>query len=434
MLKVIDICKRIEGHGDIKILVQNDEISLVNFEFPIYRGFENFLVGKSLLDIPKIVSRVCGLCYTSQAIASCKAIEDLYNVKVSTQTKLLRRILMSAEMIKSHSMSFFFQTLPDLLNIFNITQKTTSPYDLINYDPKLTTNIYELIKIGNEINNLFGSRSVHLISLIPGAVIYSPSKKNISIAKKKFQSALISLEWIIEKFIELFSNQTPPNEFCTPNLIYLGLSKIGNYSRYSGKLSIKENNKNMIDFEKHNYSSYFEKEPDLRGIDFHFDTKKNVIVGPISRYNIIENYGSDEIQTYIEYFDKLWKNNILFANFIRLLEMYIESFQSLQILDDPDLHTKQNFPSLSSIKNSDGIGVIEAPRGILIHHYHLNKSNSIDRVKLFVATEFNIPLINYMITNYAIMLFEKTGDINLVKNNVQRLIRAFDPCISCTTH
>jgi NAD-reducing hydrogenase large subunit len=114
--------------------------------------------------------------------------------------------------------------------------------------------------------------------------------------------------------------------------------------------------------------------------------------------------------------------------------MYIESFQSLQILDDPDLHTKHNFPSLSSIKNSDGIGVIEAPRGILIHHYHLNKSNSIDRVKLFVATEFNIPLINYMITNYAIMLFEKTGDINLVKNNVQRLIRAFDPCISCTTH
>ncbi|MFX1495237.1 MAG: nickel-dependent hydrogenase large subunit, partial [Promethearchaeota archaeon] len=190
VLKVIDICKRIEGHGDIKILVQNDEISSVNFEFNIYRGFENFLIGKTLLDIPKIVSRICGLCYTSQAIASCKTVENIYNIKVSEQTKLLRRILMGAELIKSHTMSFFFQTLPDLLSIFNLNQKTTNPYDLINYNPQLTTNIYELIKIGNEINNLFGGRSVHLISLIPGGVIYTPSKKNISIAKKKFQNAL----------------------------------------------------------------------------------------------------------------------------------------------------------------------------------------------------------------------------------------------------
>jgi NAD-reducing hydrogenase large subunit len=434
MLKVIEVCKRIEGHGDIKILLQNDEISLVNFEFEIYRGFENFLVGKALLDLPKIVSRICGLCYTSQTIASCKAIEDLYKIKVSPQTKLLRCILMNAEMIKSHSMSFFFQTLPDLLNIFNITHKTTNPYDLINFDPKLTTNIYELIKIGNEINNLFGSRSVHLISIIPGAVIYYPSKKNISIAKKKFQSALINLEWIIEKFIELFSHQTPPSEFTTPNLIYLGLSKFGNYSRYSGKLSIKENNKNMIELEKHNYSSYFEKEPDLRGIDFHFNNKSNVIVGPISRYNINENYGIDEIQTYLDYFDKSWKNNILFANFIRLLEMYMESYQSIQSLDNPDLTIKEKAPSLNTVKDAEGIGVIEAPRGTLLHHYYVNNHNTIDRIKLFVATEFNIPLMNTMITNYAKGLFEKTGDINLVKTNVQRIIRSFDPCISCATH
>ncbi len=434
MLKVIDICKRIEGHGDIKILIQNDEISLVNFEFNIYRGFENFLIGKTLLDIPKIVSRICGLCYASQAIASCKTVEDIYNVKVSEQTKLLRRILMGAELLKSHSMSFFFQTLPDLLSIFNLNQKTTNPYDLINYNPQLTTNIYELIKIGNQINNLFGGRSVHLISLIPGGVIYSPSKKNISIAKKKFQNALINLEWIIEKFIELFSHQPPPKEFCTPNLIYLGLTNFSNYNRYSGKLSIKEHNKSMIEFEKYDYSSYFGKEPDLLGIDFYFNNNKNVIVGPFSRYNLNGNSDIDEIQTYLEYFDKQWKSNILFLNFIRLLEMYLECFQSLQMLDDPQLNTTQKIPSLNLVKKIDGIGVIEAPRGLLIHHYHLKKNNYIDRVKLLVATEFNIPLINEMITNYARELFQKTGDINLVKNNVQMIIRTFDPCISCATH
>ncbi|MFX1379950.1 MAG: nickel-dependent hydrogenase large subunit [Promethearchaeota archaeon] len=434
MLKVIDVCKRVEGHGEIKILMQNDEISLINFEFNIYRGFENFLIRKKLLDLPKIVSRICGLCYASQAIASCKAIEDIYNIKVSEQAKSLRSILMTAELIKSHSMNFFFQTLPDLLNIFNFSQKTITANDLINYNPQLTTNIYELIKIGNEINNLFGGRSVHLISPIPGGIIYSPSKKNISIAKKRFQSALFNLEWIIQKFIELFSDQIPPEEFETPNLIYLGLSNLRNYNRYSGMLSLKETNRNIIEFEKQNYSSYFGKEPDLRGIDFYFENKKKIIVGPFSRYNINENYGTDDIQTYLEYFDKQWKKNILFANFIRLLEMYIESYQSLQMLDNPDLNHKQEIPPLNAIKKYDGIGVIEAPRGILLHHYYINNHNSIDRVKLFVATEFNIPLINEMITNYAQKLFEKTGDINLVKNNVQRIIRSFDPCISCATH
>ncbi|MFX1309257.1 MAG: nickel-dependent hydrogenase large subunit [Promethearchaeota archaeon] len=434
MLKVIDVCKRVEGHGNVKILIQNDDISLVNFEFDIYRGFENFLIGKRLLDIPKIVSRICGLCYASQAIASCKAIEDIYNIKVEEQTILLRRLLMIGELIKSHTMNFLFQTLPDLLLIFNLTQKILSPYELINYNPQLTSKLYDLIKIGNEINNLFGGRSVHLISPLPGGIIYSPSRKNIILARKYFQKALINLEWIIEKFIELFSNQVPPKEYYNQHFIFLGLSNHGNYDRYLGTLKIKENNKNLIEFEKENYSSYFGKEINLRGIDFYFKIEENIIVGPFSRYNIVENYGVDEINTYLEYFNKSWENNILITNFIRLLEMYIESFQGLKILDEPSLNSRKKLPSLNSIKNSDGIGVIEAPRGILIHNYHLNKSNIIDRINLFVATEFNIPLINKMITKYAQELYNRTGDINLVKNKIQMIIRTFDPCISCATH
>ncbi len=434
MLKVVDICQRVEGHGEVKILVQNDEISLVNFEFDVYRGFENFLIRKQLLDIPKIVSRICGLCYASQAIASCKAIEDIYNIKVSNQNILLRRLLMIGELIKSHSMNFFFQNLPDLLKIFNISQNLLSPYELVNYNPQLTTNLYELIKIGNEINELFGGRSVHLLSPIPGGIIYSPSQKNITLAKRNLQKSLVNLEWIIEKVIELFADQIPPREFEIPNYISLGLTNNGNYDRYLGSLKLKENNKNVIEFEKQKYSSYFGKEIDLRGIDFYFENNKNVVVGPFSRFNIVENYGIEEITTSFESFNKKWKNNILFSNFLRLIEMYIESNFGIQILDDPSLNVKERLPSLNSIKKSDGIGLIEAPRGILLHHYHINKSNIIDRIKLFVATEFNIPLINQMIINYAQELFEKTGDINLVKKNIQMIIRAFDPCISCATH
>ncbi len=434
LLKVVDVCKRVEGHGEVEIYIQNDEVSLVNLEFKIYRGFENFLIGKRLFDIPKLVSRICGLCYASQAIASCKAIEDIFNIKVSEQSILLRRLLMSGELIKSHTMNFFFQTLPDLLLIFNLSQKTFSPYELIKFNPQLTANLYDLIKIGNEINNLFGGRSVHLISPYPGGIIYSPSRKNIVLARKFFQKALVSLEWIIEKFIELFSNQIPPKEYQLPNYIVLGLSNYGNYDRYSDTLRIRESNKNLIEFENQKYPTLFGKEINLRGIDFYFENKNNVIVGPFSRYSIVENYEIDEINNYLDHFNKSWKNSILFTNFIRLLEMYIESYRGLKILEDPSLSKREKLPSLNSVKNLDGIGVIEAPRGILLHHYHLNKNNSIDRIKLFIATEFNIPLINKMITKYAQELFEKTGDINLVKKKIQIIIRAFDPCISCATH
>ena len=434
LLKIVDVCTRVEGHGTVKILLQNDEISNVNFEIGSNRGFESFLIGKKLNDVPKIVSRICGLCYASQTIASCKAIENLFEIAVPEQSILLRYLLLFGELIKSHSMHFFFQSLPDLFQIFEISQKPFSPYELIRYDSQLTTNVYELIKIGNEIERIFGGRSVHLITPIPGGLIYLPSRKNISIARKYFQKAIINLEWIIEKFIDVFSNLAPPKEYNLPNIMYLGLNNLGNFDRYKGTLKIKENERNSIEFEEKNYSSYFEKDINLRGIDFHFDKSKRFLVGPISRYKITENYEIDNINTYLEYFDKSWQNGVLFANFLRLLEMYFESQQGLTILEEPVLNRRTLLPSLTSLKNSEGIGVIEAPRGMLLHHYYVDDNSLIKKAKIFIPTEINISIINDIITKFAQELYNKTGDINLVKKKVQTVIRAFDPCISCVAH
>ena len=434
MLKTVEVCTRVEGHGNVNILIQDDNVSDVNFEISAYRGFEKFLIGKRLEDMPKLISRICGLCYASQAIASCKAIENLYDIEISEQSILLRRLLLCGELIKSHSMHFFFQSLPDLLTIFNISQKLNSHYDLINFNPQLTTNLYELIKFGNEIEILFGGRSAHLISPIPSGLIYSPSRKNISITQKYMQKASNNLEMIIESFIEYFSTKTPPEDFSLPNPIYIGINNLGNYDRYSGIFKIVESEKKAIDFQEKSYPLYFDKDIDLRGIDFHFDNNKNVITGPIARFKIIESYGNDKVSSYLEHFDKSWKNNILFSEFLKLLEMLVETEQALDILNSPSLSIKQRLPSLKSMQNSEGIGFVEAPRGILMHHYYVDENGLIIKLKLFIATEINIPLINEMITKYAQKLYEKTGDITLVKKQIQMIIRAFDPCISCATH
>jgi NAD-reducing hydrogenase large subunit len=433
MLKVVEVCSRVEGHGDVNLYLnnQNDEISHVDFEIKAYRGFENILIGKKLIDIPKITSRICGLCHASQSIVSCKTIESIYELEPSERSVLLRKLSLAGELIKSHSMHFFFQSFPDLLKIFNIKQTNPSLYELINYNPQLTTNFYELIKIGNDIDKIFGGRSVHLISPIPGGMIYSPSRKNITITRKYVQKAILNLEWIIEKFIELFSTQIPPIEFELPSVTYFGLHNHGTYDRYFGIFGMKQNSQKALNFLTKNYSTYFDKDPELRGINF--ENEENILVGPLARNKIIERYPLDEISNYLSYFDKHWHNNLLFINFLRLIEMYVESHQCLEILDDPNLDNKEILPVLNSKKYNEGIGVVEAPRGTLMHHYYTNGTNSITKVKLFIATEINIPLINEMITNYAQKLYEK-HDINTVKEEIQIMIRAFDPCISCATH
>ena len=157
------------------------------------------------------------------------------------------------------------------------------------------------------------------------------------------------------------------------------------------------------------------------------------LVGPLSRYKIIESYGNDQISSYFEFFEKPWKKNILFTNFLRLIEMYLEVFKSLKYLEDPIFKKQIPLPQITDIKNQDCKAAIEAPRGTLIHHYRINKKKKIEKAKLFMPTEINLPRINKMISDYAQKLYEKK-DLLYVKKMVKMMIRAFDPCISCATH
>jgi coenzyme F420-reducing hydrogenase alpha subunit len=433
MKKIIEICTRVEGHGVVNVFLdnQNESVSHVDFELEAIRGFENILLKKNLLDVPKIASRICGLCHVSQTIASCKAIESIYDVQVPERSILLRKLLMTGELIKSHSVHFFFQSFPDLCKLFNLNHKILTPYDLIKFDPQLTSNMYDLIKIGNDIDKLFGGRSIHPLTVVPGGLIYKPSRKTLPLAIRFFQKALVNLEYVINKFIELFSELNPPTYFDLPECSFLGLTNQGKFERYAGLLRKWSNESEFVDFSDKDYPKYFNKDPELRGINF--EKGGNVLVGPLSRYHIIEDYGIGEINDYISNFNKLWYKNLLFTNFLRLLELYVEIKRGIDILDHPALKNREFSPTFDSVKKKDGIGVVEAPRGILMHHYHLDKNNSIDHVKLFIATEFNMPLINQMITKYAQELFEKQ-DVNEVKKDIQTVIRAFDPCIACATH
>ncbi len=426
--KIVEPCKRIEGIGNIKILLKGDTIDHVEFEIPEIRGFENILVNKKIQDIPRIVSRICGLCHASQAIVSNKAIEDIYGISPPSQSIILRRILLIGELIKSHVMHYFFQSFPDLLKIFNF-QELSNPYELMQFDPQLTSSVFDLIKLGSEIDKIFGGRYVHLISCISGGVIYKPSQISINLIRKLLQKGSNHAKYLIENFIKLFSTKTPPSSFDLPKINYLGLS---NRDRYNGKIVIK-NYKNQFNFSEKDYQSYFNKDVGVFGISFHRNNNMGLITGPIAREKINEISVTERIAPYFNKINENWKQSILFQNFLELIEVDHEIHQCLKLLNEDSLNKRIDLPDLGEIQKSEGIGILEAPRGLLMHHYKINLNESVIQAKLFIATEINIPLMNFMTLKYARDL-HKNEAIDKVKKKIIQMIRAFDPCISCATH
>ncbi len=440
MKKTIALCTRVEGHGQLNFFLEKNEIDRVNFEIQAIRGFENILTKKKVLDVPRIASRVCGLCYASQTIASCKAIEDALHIQPSEQSIKLRRLLMVGELINSNSMHFFFQAFPDLFIILKGQECPLSLEELVRFDPQLTTNMFELIKIGKELEEYIGGRSTHPITPIIGGISYAPSKKRIGMARKLIQKAINNVKWVIERYQEIFSGTEPPEDFILNEPIYLGIHNRGIYDTYEGMLQLKRGASILADFKKEDYYQYIDKlenvKGELPGIYALVKGQHRILVGPLARYHIVSDYKSDEVASYLKFIEKSWQNNLIISNYLRLIEILAKCYEGLDILEDTTLSTpiELTLSNLKFEKETEGIGIVEAPRGTLIHHYHINTKGELSNVKLLVATEINIPIINELLTKQSKKLYTQFQNLEQVKSHAQMLLRSFDPCISCATH
>jgi coenzyme F420-reducing hydrogenase alpha subunit len=434
MKKTVSICTRVEGHGAINFFIDKNEISSVNFELHAIRGFENILKKKKILDVPRIASRICGLCYAAQTIASCKAIEDILEIELSEQSIDLRRLLMIGELINSHSMHFFFQALPDLFVILKGEPRPASLGELLKFDRQLTTNMFELIKLGKETVNIFGGRDAHPITPVVGGMSHAPSKKALINVRRNFHKAINNLKWVIEKYHEMFSEEDPPVDYSLGDSAFLALNNHGNYDRYAGLLKIKQNDKTLAEFTAREYPKYIDRDRKMPGIHTYFDGEQKLYVGPLARNNLIENYGDKEIQPLLYYYGKKWQTNLLFSNYLRLIEMLAESYEALRLLDESKLTKPTDLTIPTTIQNSEGMGVVEAPRGTLLHHYKVDEKGYLDEVKLWVATEINIPTINDVLKHQSKKYYQEVKDLEAVKTHAQMILRTFDPCIACATH
>ena len=443
----IDPISRVEGHGKVTIhLNENNEVEKSHFHVVEFRGFEKFCQGRLMSEMPVITSRICGICPVSHHLASAKACDDVLGIEIPPSAKKLRELMHMGQIIHSHSLHFFFLSAPDFLLGPSSNPSTRNIIGLINSEPDIAKKAILLRKIGQDIIDRVGGRPIHPVTAIPGGMSKPLShedrfkmRKDIDKAVELSQFGLQICKSMLEKYSDIIS------EFAVIDTNYMGLvDNNGNLELYDGKLKIIDNNgKTLEEFEPGKYLDYIsEHVEDWSYMKFPFYKKQGFPegiyrVGPLGRLNVANGINTPLANKEYKEFRELGKDKpvqeTLYYHYSRFIEVLYAAERAGELLDDDEIVSKDVRVKVNR-KAGEGVGVIEAPRGTLIHHYWVDDLGKIEKANLIVATVNNNSAID-MSVNEVAKKFVNGGKIDEgALNMVEMAIRCYDPCLSCATH
>jgi len=415
MSKIIDLdyVTKIEGHARLFIKIDKGKIKKCNLQlFEGSRFFEGILKGKLYNDISHISSRICGICSVVHTITALKAIENAFKVGVSEQTKLLRELLLIGGLIQSHSLHLYFLALPDYRGF-------SSALEMASKHREDVVRGLELKKIGNQIVRVIGGRDIHPIAAVVGGFSRLPKQKELD----ELLDSLKKIRKNTEETVNLFcSLKYPDHKKYTE---YFALQ--GNSYFNSDKIISCVGQKCVptTDYEKH-FREYFKE-----GSTAEFATKdgKSYMVGALAR--IVNN------QSMLSAKSRKYAQKILdkkFSPYMNNAAQAIEIFEGVERCIDILEKLKLKKEELTKIipKAGSGIGTSEAPRGILFHHYMFDENGVCTMANITTPTTQNLENIGDNIRLFLPKILDKSKEEIQLK--VEELIRAYDPCISCSTH
>jgi len=422
---------RIEGNAQVNIEVDEGRVRVARFMVQDFRGFERFLKGRQVEFVPHLVSRICGLCSASHQVASLKAIEDAMSINVHDSVHKLRDIIVLAEWISSHSLSYFFLTMPDFIGA------SGGLFELMKTQPDLAREALALRKAGQDIIKILGKRSIHPVSLGIGGFLMPVHDEDLEeVHSLASEVKSISARLIRQVGSTIISNDSidfPPEQ----NLNFLtyggpvGLDEFQVYDKQGNikmRFSREEFEQNVSEMRAEWSLAKF---PFLNSLGF---PEGIMLVGPLSRSYLDNGFMSDADIKDLPLTGLLINSNALTLesyDVCRLIEIFWAAKRILSHLETIDVN-RLTCDSDTKVSGK-GIGVIEAPRGVLVHSYLINRG-CIERLRLLVATQFNNAYINLIIKDIA----EKNlSDSKLTEKGerlISRSIRIFDPCLSCATH
>ena len=438
---------RIEGHAKITIhLDEAGNVADTRFHVVEFRGFEKFCEGRFFAEMPQITARICGICPVSHLLASAKACDAILGVDIPRPAKLLRELLHMGQLTQSHALSFFHLSAPDLLLGWDSDPATRNVVGLIQQYPDIARKGIRLRKYGQEIIKTVGGRKIHPDFPVPGGVNKALTTAERDAMRVGLPEAMENAQFaldLLKKYQE--ANREETETFAAFNSNYMGLVRPdGALEHYDGKLRFTDLHGNTID-DQINPANYLDvigestepwsylKFPFIKAQGYPAGMYR---VGPLARLNVADKISTPQAQKAFEDW-RAGKNCIRTSSFhyhwARLIEIIYALERTEQLLDDSDI-TNTDVIVIAQPKNAEGVGVIEAPRGTLLHHYWVDEYGRIEKANLIVATGHNNLAMNQAVRAIADKYVKARQLKEGMLNRVEAAIRCYDPCLSCSTH
>jgi len=443
----IEPVTRIEGHAKVTIrMKENGDVDHAYMHVNEFRGFEKFCEGRMVFEMPLITPRICGICPVSHHLASAKAGDDALGAPPPRPAALLRELMHMGQVVQSHGMHFFELAGPDLLLGFDADPAIRNAVGLLQADPGLTLKAINLRKWGQEIIRILGGRRIHPSFAVPGGVNKALTQKERDLILSGYDEVISTIQAgiaIIYDWAE--KNMEDINKFGVFSTGYFGLVKPGNtLELYDGQIRlIGRDGAELEKFDPRNYLDYIAEHVEPWSyLKFPYYKKMGYPqgvyrVGPLGRCNASERMATPLADAELKRFKALNNGkpveNTLHYHTARLVETLYAAENVKVLLEDPDILSKD---ILNTCRNPKpvGVGVIEAPRGTLIHNYWVKENGQLERVNLIVSTGHNNWSMCEAVDSVAKTYINGQEIREGLLNRVEAAIRAHDPCLSCSTH
>jgi NAD-reducing hydrogenase large subunit len=447
----IDPVTRIEGHAKITIqLDASGAVEHARFHVTEYRGFETFCEGRPFTEMAAITARICGICPVSHLLAAAKTGDKILAVAIPPAAEKLRRLMNLAQITQSHALSFFHLSSPDFLLGWDSDPAQRNVFGLIAANPDLARAGIRLRQFGQGVIEALGGRKIHAAWAVPGGV-RSPLSPEL---RDQIRAGLPEAFTIAGRGLELFKQllDTQLREelavFGDFPSLFLGLvGPQGRWEHYGGAGSgirvmasdgtlvadgLREDDVETFLAEAVEPWSYL-KFPYVRALGPEAGSYR---VGPLARLNLCERIGTPRADA--ELLELRQRGGrVVTASFLyhlaRLIEILACLEQMERLLDDPEI-TATHVRARAGVNCHEAVGVSEAPRGTLFHHYRVDANGLIEKVNLIIATGQNNGAMNRTIGQIACHYLSGSQLSEGLLNRVEAGIRCFDPCLSCSTH